>query len=137
MLLKLKNYFNVSRRQFFFYFVVGFSGTVLDLLTLILFKEVFGWRPVMAVIVNQAIILNYVFFLNKFVTFRARGSTLKRWRNFVLLAIWNYTFAVGWMYFLNERSGYNYLLTRVSGIILAVSWNFLLYKYWVYKPLEN
>ncbi len=134
---KIIDYCVLARRQFLSYFLIGASGTLLDLLSLAFFKEVFGWKPVTAVVINQIIIANYVFFLNKFVTFCSRGKTLKRLRNFIILAAWNYVFAVAWMYFLNEKMGYNYLLVRVAGIILAVSWNFLLYKYWIYKPLKT
>lgn len=134
---RLIKYCRLVRRQFFYYFLVGGSGTVLDLTTLALFKEVFGWRPVVAVVVNQVLCINYVFFLNKFFTFCAQGKTLSRLRNFVILSIWNYIFAVAWMYVLNEVWDYNYLVVRITSIILAVSWNFVLYKYWIYRPLKN
>lgn len=137
MIKRILGYYKLARKQFFSYFLIGTSGTLLDLLSLAFFKEVLGWKPVTAVVINQILIINYVFFLNKFVTFKAQGKTLKRLGAFVLLSIWNYVFAVAWMYYLNERMGYNYLLVRITGIILAVSWNFLLYKFWVYKPLKD
>ena len=125
------------RQEFFYYFLVGASGTILDLGTLALFKEIFGWRPVVAVIINQIIIINYVFFLNKFFTFSVKGKTFKRLRNFIMLTLWNYVFSIAWMYVLNEMWGYNYLVVRIANIILAVSWNFLLYKFWIYPPLKD
>ncbi|MCX6778889.1 MAG: GtrA family protein, partial [Candidatus Magasanikbacteria bacterium] len=89
---KIFSYYKFIRRQFFFYFLVGGSATILDLATLALFKEVFGWKPITAVIINQILIVNYVFFLNKYVTFGAQGKTLKRLKNFIILTIWNYIF---------------------------------------------
>ncbi len=32
--------------------------------------------------------------------------------------------------------GIDYKLVRISNIIIAVAWNFLIYKYWVYKQDE-
>lgn len=121
------------RRQWFGYFLVGVSAFVLDLGTLFLLKEYLGWRPVAAVVVNQIFIVNYVFFLNKYYSFQSQGQTHRQIVKFYLLAFWNYCFAIFWMWLLNEKFGFNYLWARVSGIILAVCWNFLLYKYWVYK----
>lgn len=137
MFQRFFKYCQLVRRQFFGYALVGSTGTILDLITLAFFKEILGWRPVTAVIVNQIICINYIFFLNKRFTFGAQGKTLKRLWDFILLSVWNYVFAVAWMYFLNEKMGYNYLVVRITSIILAVSWNFLLYKYWIYRPLKN
>ncbi len=121
------------RRQWLGYFLVGVSASVLDMGTLFLLKEYLHWRPVMAVVINQLVIVNYVFFLNKYYSFQSQGQTHRQIVKFYLLAFWNYVFAIFWMWLLNEKYGFNYLLTRVSGIVLAVCWNFLLYKYWVYR----
>ncbi len=122
-----------SKRQLFFYAVIGGSAFVLDMGSLILFKEVLRVKPVVTVIFSQIVIINYVFFLNKHFSFQSLGRTRQQMIKFYLLAGWNYLFGVGWMGLLNEGWHWNYLVVRVSGIILAVSWNFLLYKFWVYK----
>jgi len=121
------------RRQFVKYFVIGFSGVILDLATLFIFKEYFALRPVVAVVINQILIITYIFLLNKFWTFKAKGITRDQLVRFLLIAFANYIFAVIWMWFFNEILGYNYLLTRLANIIISVSWNFLIYKHWVYK----
>jgi putative flippase GtrA len=38
------------------------------------------------------------------------------------------------MYVFNHGFGFDYRLVRICSIALMVSWNFFLYKYWVYKP---
>jgi hypothetical protein len=46
--------------------VEGFSGVFLDMGTLIIFKEYLGWTPVLAVIINQVLLISYGFSLNKY-----------------------------------------------------------------------
>ncbi len=130
-----------ARVQFAKYFLIGFSAFVLDITTLFLFKEFVHLTAVQAVIINQAILLNYVFFLNKYWAFKAKGITRSQMVRFYLLALTNYGISVLWMWFFTERlqliviqpERYNYLLFRTANIALAVAWNFLLYKFWVYK----
>lgn len=133
MISKIKIFIWSTRRQFLFYALIGCSAFVLDIITLIFLKEFLHIRPVMAVVFNQILIVNYVFFLNKKYSFNSQGQTQRQMIKFYLLSVWNYSFAIFWMWLLNERLAVNYLVARVSGIILAVCWNFLLYKYWVYK----
>lgn len=121
------------RRQWLGYVAVGGSAFALDMGTLFLLKEYLLLRPVVAVVFNQILIINYVFFLNKYYSFQSQGQTRRQMSRFYLLAAWNYVFAVFWMWLLNEKFGLYYLLARVSGIAIAVCWNFLLYKYWVYR----
>ena len=130
---KIKAFILTSKRQLFFYIVIGGSAFILDMGSLILFKEILNVKPVITVIFSQIIIINYVFFLNKHFSFQSLGKTRRQIIKFYLLAGWNYIFGIGWMWLLNENMRLNYLAVRVAGIILAVSWNFLLYKFWVYK----
>ncbi len=144
MFKKIFHFILSVRREFLSYALIGGSGTILDLSSLFALKQSFGLHPVTAVIVNQALMVCYIFFLNKLITFRANGVTRRQFMRFISLTAYNYCFAVFWMWFLYNNFHIHYLLVRVSGIGLAVSWNFLLYKYWVYRvdnspgdPLTN
>lgn len=121
------------RAQFFRYFVVGGTAFILDMSSLYFIKEHFGLRPVQAVVINQAFILAYVFSLNKKWSFGAKGATQRQLIRFLTLAGGNYLVSVTWMWLFTEFFPVHYLIARVANIILATSWNFLLYKYWVYK----
>lgn len=121
------------RFQFIKYAVTGISAVILDMTSLFILKEYGGLSPVTAVVINQIFIINYVFFLNKIWSFGARGMTGQQMTRFLLVSLWNYTFAIFWMSLFYERIQMNYLLARILNIILAVSWNFLLYKYFVYR----
>ena len=122
-----------SQRQFIKYFIIGSSAFVLDMLTLFILKEWLGLTPTWAIVVNQILMINYVFFLNKYWSFKADGVTHKQIFRYLIVAVSNYFIAIAWMWIFNEKAGLQYLLVRASNIVLAVTWNFLLYKFFVYK----
>lgn len=121
------------RRQFAKYFITGISGVIIDMASLLFLKEVLGWKPVTAVILNQFVLLFFVFFVNKYWSFREHSMPHKQVIRFLVLAVFNYGFAVVAMYIFNHRFGFDYRLVRLASIAMMVSWNFFLYKYWVYK----
>ncbi|MBI2436265.1 MAG: GtrA family protein [Candidatus Magasanikbacteria bacterium] len=129
------------RHQFAKYFIVGFFGVILDVLTLILFKEVFGWTPVIAVAINQILLIGYTFTLNKYWSFKNTEISHRQLLRFLWLVGCNYLFSVLWMWFWIKYMGFEYvyreidsayIIVRLVSIALMVSWNFFLYKYWVY-----
>ncbi len=133
MIKKLILHFWSIRKEFTKYFIIGVSAVVLDIGTLYLLKEFLHLQPVVAVIINQAFLINYVFFLNKHWAFKSKGVTHKQMVRFYILALVNYGISVAWMYWFNERLDWQYLIVRIANVALSVAWNFLLYKYWVYR----
>ena len=119
-------------KEFIKYFIIGCSAVVLDIGTLFIFKNFLGLSAVMSVVVNQLIICNYVFFLNKYWVFSNRNQVAKQIIKYYLLALFNYLIAIIWMWFFHDILGQNYLLVRISNIALSVVWNFLLYKFVIY-----
>jgi dolichol-phosphate mannosyltransferase len=140
MVKRAARYLIQARKQLFRYAVVGTSGFGLDFLTLAAFKELVGLSPTIAVVCNQAITLTYNFTLNKHWSFESKTMPHKQLVRYLTLATWNYVFSVGAMYVLNELFGVHYLLARMLSVMVMVSWNFLLYRHWVYiekTPGEN
>ena len=121
------------RHQFIRYFCVGFSAFILDMSSLMLLKEVFGWQPITAVVTNQVFIITYIFLLNKYWSFDNRDLAHRQVVRFLMLVVFNYLVSVATMYIFNHRLGWDYRLVRIGTIILATCWNFLSYKYWVYR----
>jgi len=136
MIKKTVHYLWSLRREFAKYFIVGFGSMLFDIGTLILFTAGFGLVPVVSVILNQAIVLSANFTLNKYWSFRNRALPHKQLVRYLALAGWNYFFSVASMYLLNGQLGVDYRLARLMSIIVMVSWNFFLYKYWVYREKE-
>jgi putative flippase GtrA len=56
---------------------------------------------------------------------------------FYTLAVVNYLISVAWIQGFHSWLGINYLVARTANIALAVGWNFLLYKHWVYRVEES
>lgn len=130
------------RREFLKYFVVGASAFTLDTGSLFILTEYFNWQAILAVAVSQPLILGFVFWVNQTWSFGAKGTKKdSAWQmiKFLILAGGNYFFSLGWMWVLHHKLGINSIVARVANILLAVAWNFLLYKYWVYKtePVHN
>ena len=125
------------RKQLTHYFITGISAFILDISTLLLFTEIFHWRPYIAVVANQIITTIYVFSLNKYWTFKSRSQTGRQIFRFSVVYLYNYIFAIVWMWVGSEKLGHNYLGVRIANIILSVLWNFLLYKYFVYYARPN
>src|SRR3989339_487432 len=137
MVKKIAMHLWLARHQFIRYFFVGFSGLFLDMGTLYVLTDLLHIRPVLAVGINGLVMLNYIFFLNKYWTFKSNGVTHKQMIKYFVLSGFNYVVAIIWMYFFNEKLGITHLLARVSNIIVSVAWNFLLYKFWVYKHQDS
>ena len=133
MIKRIIQYFWRVRFEFTKYFVIGFSGMFLDIATLVLFKEVFGMWATLAVVFNQIIVIAYNFTLNKYWSFKNKALLHKQFVRYKLVFAANYFIAVWAMYVFSERFEFDYRIVRISTIALSVSWNFLIYKYWVYQ----
>jgi len=136
MIKKFLIYLWQSRLKFAKYFATGITAFVLDIGSLYVLKEFFGIYPVAAVIINQVVIIGFVFLMNKFFSFRANGNTRRQVIRFAVVIIGNYLLAIFWMWLFNHKLGFNYLLVRTANVALAVAWNFLLYQEWVYRPAK-
>lgn len=132
MLRKIFRFFWSLRHEFTKYFVIGFCGLFLDMGGIIFLKEFFDWPPVFAVVVIELVVIFYVFTLNKYWTFRNRELPHRQFVRYLLLTGFDYFFGVATMFVFNQLLNFDYRLVRIFTIAVMVSWNFLLYKYWVY-----
>jgi len=132
MLKKTAKFCWSLRRQFAKYFIIGIISFVLDMSSLIFLKETLHLLPFVAVIANQIFILVFVFLMNKYWSFKEHSLTHRQLWRFCIVVALNYSFSVAAMYLFNHRLNYDYRLVRLASIMLAVSWNFFLYKYFVY-----
>lgn len=145
MFAKIFVFLKNNKTQLIKYAVIGGSAFLLDMSTLIFLKEKLELQPVLAVAMNQLLVINYVFFLNKHWSFKSNGRARDEMTRFIILVIWNYIFSVAFMWlWINlfhvtfylpwwKNKDIGYIAGRVVSIVVMVSWNFLIYKYWVYK----
>ncbi len=133
-----------NQKQLFRYFITGSSAFVLDFATLLFLKESLSLHPALAVALNQILVLNYVFLMNKHWSFGSKGEVKTQMLRFFILMSWNYVFSVSWIWIWVEWLDFSfylpwfsqnigYLIGRLVSILIQVSWNFLLYKHWIYK----
>ncbi len=133
----LIKFFHQSRRQMIKYLIVGISSVALDMISLIILKEFFLLVPVLAVSLNQIFLMAYNFSLNKYWSFGSYGLPHRQFIRYLMLSAGDYLFSVASMYLFSQRLGFDYRLVRLGAIALMVSWNFLLYKYWIYREPDD
>jgi len=124
-----------ERVRFAKYATVGTLSVNIDIATLILLVEWLKINPTIAVVCNQIVVLGCNFLCNKYWSFQSNGKTHQELVRYLILASWNYTFAVMAMYVGNGLLGGPYLVVRVLSIMCMVSWNFMLYRWWVYRQV--
>lgn len=133
LFLKLKKYISQSRAQITKFLVVGASSALIDLALLILLKEYWGFKPTMAVALNQIFIILYNFLLNKYWSFETNKKPFHQFSRYVALVAFNYLLSILLMYVFHELIGLDYKLVRLGSIGLLFMFNFVVYKHWVYK----
>lgn len=124
---------HAHKKKFAKYFFVGVSGLILDVGLLYLASDILHIRPLLALLVTQIIVITYNYLLNKYWSFESRGAHGRQLARYGVVLGFNYLFGEAAMYLGNEVLEINHLIVRVATVALAVSWNFLLYNYWVYK----
>lgn len=122
-----------NKKEFLKYSIIGFSSFILDISSLIFLKEIFLLSATLAVIINQIFIIFYNFNLNKFWTFKNKSKDKKQFVKYLILMLFNYCFSIIFTYFFSDFLNFDYKIIRILNVCLMVSWNFILYKFWVYK----
>ena len=133
MVKKIIRYAINARHSFMKYFMVGVVGFVMDLGTLTFFREQLGIAPYVAVMLNQIIVILFNFTANKIWSFKNKALPHKQFVRYMMLFAFNYTLAIFFMYLFNERVGIDYRLVRIGTIVLSMSWNFVLYRHWIFR----
>jgi putative flippase GtrA len=78
--------------------------------------------------------MTYNFLLSNYWTFRAgHGNHARKISKYLALALVNYVFNVVMFKILVEDFGVNAYLTMVLITGTIITWNFLLYRFWVFK----
>lgn len=140
MLKKIFQHGVALHKEFLKYFITGATAFILDIGSLYLLGRFTTLPYYLAVLINQPPVLLYIFLLNKHWSFCAKGLTHRQMIRFVSVAIFNYLVAGAWMWLFTEgwplhivNKHVDYLIVRLANVVVSVLWNFLLYKYWVYK----
>lgn len=105
----------------------------MDVGLLYLASNVYGADSVISVAAIQIIVGLWVFLANKHWSFGEKSPHGKQLVKFALLFGWNYIFGLISMHIGNKIWGFDPVPVRIVAIAMTTSWNFLLYRYWVYR----
>lgn len=114
------------------YLVSGFSAFAIDWVIYLICTRGFGLRPIMGQIISVLLAATFAFLANKFWSFSSHENTRRQTRRFAALFIFNYVFQQVGFYVALQVMELHDLIAKVGITAIMVSWNFLLYKYWVY-----
>lgn len=114
------------------YLVSGFSAFGIDWLVYVVATRAFGFDELVSNVVSVLSGATFAFLANKFWSFSNRSNTGRQTRRFVTLFVFNYLFQQVGFYVALNYLGFHDLLAKVILVGMMVSWNFVIYKYWVY-----
>ena len=91
------------------------------------------FEPIVANLTSTFLSLFYNFSMSNFWTFKlGKSQQMKKLSKYAILAVLNYLFGNGAMYLFIEYTDLNHNLAKVLITLMIISWNFLLYKKWVF-----
>ncbi len=122
------------QRQLFYYVVVGGLTVVVDIGLLALLHEIYGVPLGVATTVAFCIAVAVNFLLNRTAmsSWGSEGLTQHALR-YGSLVVANYVITLA-VVTTAGHVGDRYLVAKVAVVALSTSWNFLLYRYWVFSP---
>lgn len=128
----------LSRRtlfEFVRYATIGIVAASSDLFFLYFLTHSLGIWSVPSAGVSYLIGLVLVFLLNKIWAFNNRALVGVQLTKFLALAAVNYAVVLLLMFLFTEHFRIQYLVAKCIVIALQVCWNFVAYKYWIFKTL--
>lgn len=120
-------------RQFVKYGVVGTSSVVIDMVIIFVFTEFFGLWYMFSAVISQTVAVIFNFLMNRNWSFRSNGVVHRQAVRYFILLGFNYLYQLIALWLLVETLHLHYLLAKIFIAMLMVTWNFLMFKYVVYK----
>jgi len=118
-----------SMIQFVKFCIVGFSGLVIDTITLVILVELLALDPRIAAIFAFLLVITWNYSLNRIWTFNRFNHTLYSYITFLLICCVGLGIRIGVMHLLLEYAGMHtgklYILASIIGIFSATTSNFL------------
>jgi len=120
-------------RQFVKYGIVGGSSVLIDMGLIFIFTEFVGLWYMFSAIISQTAAVIFNFSMNRAWSFRSNGLVGRQMAKYLMLTGFNYLYGIGALYLFVEVFHLHYLIAKMVIAMLMVSWNFLLFKYIIYK----
>lgn len=123
-----------SAAQFIKYLITGLSSFAVEYGLYVLFYKVLAVHYVTASAIVYTIVFGLVFILNRNWSFQSNGDIRRQLLRYTLLFFFNLFAAnVVIMYLLTDIWGLSPYLSPIIKMGVVVCWNFLIYKYIIYK----
>ncbi len=132
MFKKIFCYFWGHRITFIKYVLVGSSSALIDIGGFALLFYL-GFYYILAAVISQACALIYNFSLNRTWSFKCKEHMKRQMVRYAIMVSCNYTLALILLYVGVDIFGFHEVLTKVGISMIAVCWNFILYRQWVFK----
>jgi putative flippase GtrA len=120
-------------RQFVKYVITGLLSFGTEISLLYLFTDLLNFWYIYANSIALLVVYVINFSLNRFWAFRSRQPLLRQAAASGILFVLNLLVGNGMMFVLTEIGHLYYLFSKVIATGMAVTWNFFLYKYYIYK----
>jgi putative flippase GtrA len=114
------------------YLISGFSAFGIDWVVYFLATRAFGFDEFISNVFSVLSGATCAFLANKFWSFSNRENTARQTKRFAALFVFNYLFQQVGFYIAIHYIGLHDLLAKVILVGMMVSWNYLIYKYWIY-----
>lgn len=122
-------------RNFLRYLIIGFTTFAMQIGLLYLFTNTFGFEKIPGNICSTLLSMIFNFTMSNYWTFKAGShKQAQKLGKYGVLATINYVFDTLIAFpLLAVTLGINQYITKVMITAMIVSWNYFLYKFWVFK----
>ncbi|MDN5351824.1 MAG: hypothetical protein PWQ12_743 [Clostridiales bacterium] len=125
---------NRSIRQITRYLITGFTAFGIEYSLYVFLYKFIGLYYILSSFIVYAVVFLFSFFVNRNWSFESEGDVRRQILLYFLLFLFNLFFGnIVLLYFLTEYVGLDPLFSPFIKMGLIVCWNFLIYKYVIYK----
>ena len=123
--------------NFIRYLIIGFTTLGLDFAFYYLLDKTTHWENIYINMSSTLLSLGFNFYMSNFWTFKAgKKSKMKKMGKYASLALFNYFFTNFFFFIVNVVFGISAIITKLVATAIIVSWNYFLYKLWIFKSEE-
>ena len=121
-------------QQLIRYLVTGFTAFGIEYAMYVFLLKVIGLHYILASVIVYALVFWFSFIVNRFWSFKSKGHIGKQLLQYGLLFSFNLVVSnIFIMKLLTDVIGLDPLISPFIKMTFVVSWNFLIYKYIIYK----
>ena len=121
-------------QQLIRYLVTGFTAFGIEYAMYVFLLKVIGLHYILASVIVYALVFWFSFIVNRIWSFKSKGNISKQLIQYGLLFSFNLVVSnIFIMKLLTDIIGLDPLISPFIKMAFVVSWNFLIYKYIIYK----